>query len=235
MLKTATFVDRFIMSSPQISPLIIDYYTDILCVWAWIAQKRIDELKAQWGDAIRFNYHYLNLFANTEIRIGQGWQERGGFNGFGEHVLESAAPYPDAPVNKEIWQQVRPKSSMNAHLLLKAIEITEGAEASAKYSVRLRQQFFQYNQDIGDRTRLLEFVEQCGFAVAPIETQLNNGAAAAELARDYQLAQELNIKGSPSWLMNNGRQTLYGNVGFRVLNANIREFMEKNDQQASWC
>ena len=26
-------------------PLVIDYYTDILCVWAWVAQRRIEELK----------------------------------------------------------------------------------------------------------------------------------------------------------------------------------------------
>jgi predicted DsbA family dithiol-disulfide isomerase len=26
-------------------PLVIDYYSDILCVWAWIAQRRIEELK----------------------------------------------------------------------------------------------------------------------------------------------------------------------------------------------
>ena len=34
------------------SPLIIDYYTDVLCVWAWIAQRRVDELKEQWGDKV---------------------------------------------------------------------------------------------------------------------------------------------------------------------------------------
>lgn len=26
-------------------PLVIDYYSDILCVWAWRVQRRIDELK----------------------------------------------------------------------------------------------------------------------------------------------------------------------------------------------
>ena len=27
-------------------PLMIDYYTDSLCVWAWIAQRRIDEFNS---------------------------------------------------------------------------------------------------------------------------------------------------------------------------------------------
>ena len=26
----------------------IDYYTDILCVWAWISQPRLNELNEKW-------------------------------------------------------------------------------------------------------------------------------------------------------------------------------------------
>ena len=36
------------------SPLDVDYYTDVLCVWAWIAQHRIDEIEKEW--AIKFAY-----------------------------------------------------------------------------------------------------------------------------------------------------------------------------------
>jgi predicted DsbA family dithiol-disulfide isomerase len=213
----------------------IDYYTDVLCVWAWIAQKRIDELKQEWGERIEFRYHYLNLFANTEKRIGVGWQNKGGFAGFGQHVIDSASPYPDAKVNPSIWQTVRPKSSMNAHLLLKAIEIVDGAESSARYSVKLRQQFFEQNEDIGNMKHLLSLADGCGFSVSALQDAIENGLAAAELAQDYQTAQELGVKGSPSWIMNAGRQTLYGNVGYRVLNANIKEMLEHRDQEASWC
>jgi predicted DsbA family dithiol-disulfide isomerase len=216
-------------------PLIIDYYTDVLCVWAWISQVRIDELKRNWGDQVQFRYHYLNIFADTEARIGEGWRDKGGFEGFGQHVIESAAPYPDAPVNPKVWQTVRPKTSMNAHMLLKALEILDGAENAARYSVTLRKQFFVENQDIGDMSVLLELAHECGFQVDPLRSLLMNGEAGAKLAHDYQQAQQLQVKGSPSLIMNNGRQTLYGNVGYRVLEANISEFLKANDQNASWC
>lgn len=36
----------------------IDYYTDLLCVWAWIAQRRIEQLKDDYGDKIHFNEHF---------------------------------------------------------------------------------------------------------------------------------------------------------------------------------
>ncbi len=217
------------------TPLVIDYYSDVLCIWAWIAQKRLDELNREWGEQVQFRYHYLNLFADTQKRIGDGWQAKGGFAGFSKHVLEAAEPFPDAVVNPNIWLEVRPKSSLNPHLLLKALELTEGHEAAAKYSVKLRQQFFIENQDIGDMTTLLQLIEECGFSVDPLQQTLADGSAAAALASDYQIAQEMGVKGSPSWIMNNGRQTLYGNVGYRVLSANIREYLEHNELDASWC
>jgi predicted DsbA family dithiol-disulfide isomerase len=215
--------------------LVIDYYSDVLCVWAWIAQKRLDQLTLEWGEQIEFRFHYLNLFADTQQRIGQGWADKGGFAGFSKHVIEVATPFIDSPVNKSIWLDVRPKTSMTAHLMLKALTLCEGAEAAAKYSVKLRHAFFADNQDISNNDVLLSHLIACGHPTEAIQESLNNGSAAAALAGDYQRAAELGIKGSPSWIMNNGRQTLYGNVGFRVLNANIRENLEQNDLEASWC
>ena len=29
--------------------VIVDYYSDVLCVWAWIAQRRIYELSTELG------------------------------------------------------------------------------------------------------------------------------------------------------------------------------------------
>ncbi|WP_196161073.1 DsbA family protein [Reinekea sp. G2M2-21] len=215
--------------------LIIDYYTDVLCVWAWIAQKRVDELHKEWGNRIQFRYHYLNLFADTQKRIGEGWQAKGGFEGFSEHVQEAAAPFPDAEVSDQVWRETRPKSSLNAHLLLKALELQEGSQAAARYSVKVRQQFFVQNKDIGDLEILLALVKDCGFEPSALQKRLYDGSAAAALASDYQTAQELSVKGSPSWIMNNGRQTLYGNVGYRVLTANVREHLEHDELDASWC
>ena len=111
-------------------PIAIDYYTDILCVWAWIAQRRTEELESTWGDKIDLKYRYVNVFGDTQTRIGDGWAEKGGFSGFGEHVFESAEPYDNAPVNPAIWSKVRPKTSSNAHLVLSAVAI-ESADAAA--------------------------------------------------------------------------------------------------------
>ena len=44
---------------------------------------------------------------------------------------------------------------------------------------------------------------------------------------DYQLAREYQIKGSPTFVMNEGRQVLFGNVGYRVLRTNIEELLNQ--------
>lgn len=46
----------------------------------------------------------------------------------------------------------------------------------------------------------------------------------------------MRIEGSPSLVLNDGRQKLYGNVGFRLIDANIQElFREPRADDASWC
>ena len=64
----------------------IIYFSDILCVWAYVAQIRIDELVKNYGQKIEVENHFISIFGSTEKRIGQGWKARGGFEGFADHV-----------------------------------------------------------------------------------------------------------------------------------------------------
>ena len=43
------------------------------------------------------------------------------------------------------------------------------------------------------------------------------------------------IQASPTLLLNEGRQRLGGNVGYRIIEANVRELLEGAPGQASWC
>ena len=73
-------------------PLIVEYYTDVLCVWAWIAQRRIDEINAQSGAEIVFQHRYIDLFGDTVTRIQEQWADKGLYDGFCDHVCSVAAP-----------------------------------------------------------------------------------------------------------------------------------------------
>ncbi len=217
------------------APVIIDYYSDILCVWAWIAQRRIDELNEQLSDKIELRYHYLDVFGDASNKIPKQWAERGGYAGFAKHVIDSAAPYPDAPINPELWQKVRPTTSANAHLVLKAIELSYDKEKSIEMALLIRQAFFVDAQDIGQLSLLFSLAEEANIKIEPVKNALDDGSAMAALMADYQQAKFLSLKGSPSYIIDNGRQVLYGNVGYRVLLANIEEHLNQPMEEASWC
>jgi hypothetical protein len=52
---------------------------------------------------------------------------------------------------------------------------------------------------------------------------------------DTEKKELLKLEGSPSYILNDGRQKLYGNVGYRVIEANVTELLEHDDNQLSWC
>ena len=80
------------------------------------------------------------------------------------------------------------------------------------------------------------FNDHLGADIGAIEQLIHDGIAFARLAADYQEADKMQIEGSPSLVLNQGRQKLYGNVGFRVIEANILELLrEPNMTDASWC
>ena len=216
-------------------PLIIDYYTDILCVWAWIAQRRIDELNTQLRDKIEFRYYYMDVFGDVTQKIETQWQQRGGYSGFAEHVQKSAATFENAPVNPRIWSEIRPTTSANAHLVLKAVELSYDMQKSADTALILRNSFFNDARDIGNLDVLSELIHEHGLNHSLIDNHIRDGSAMAALMGDYQKSKQQNIKGSPSYVIDGGRQILYGNVGYRVLHANIEELLKHPQDEASWC
>jgi len=216
-------------------PLTIDYYTDMLCVWAWIAQRRIEELTDQWGERIRIVHHCVNVFADTADKMDRQWGDRGSFDGFAEHVQTAAAAYDTAQVHPDLWRKVRPTTSATAHLLVKAAALTRSPAAATVLAGAIRYAFFVEARDISQLRVLLDIAATEGFDPEHLNDALASGRAMAALLTDYSGSEARGVKGSPSWVMNDGRQILYGNLGYRILHANVEELLNHPEQEASWC
>ena len=90
--------------------------------------------------------------------------------------------------------------------------------------------------DISHRSVQRELTKPFGGELAAVERAIDDGSAFARLSTDYQIAEKTKIDGSPTFVLNEGRQKLFGNVGFRVIEANIKEVLrDPNQDQASWC
>ncbi|GCF88828.1 DsbA family oxidoreductase [Shewanella sp. M-Br] len=206
-------------------PLIIDYYSDILCVWAWVAQQRIDELNQKLENKIYFKYHYLDVFGDVQTKIETQWKQKGQYNGFAEHVHKSASIRDDVPTNSKIWTEVRPTTSANAHLVLKAIELIYDKNTSINMALKFRSAFFIDALDIGKLEILYDLVDFYGLEQKKITSSVHDGSAIAALMSNYQKSAQQDLQGSPSYIIDEGRQIFYGNVGYRVLLANIEALL----------
>lgn len=225
----------------QASQVDVAYFSDLLCVWAYAAEARVQELVSQLEAEVRIERRYFGVFGDTAHKIGVGWQQRGGYEGFARHVHEVAADFGHIEVHAGLWTDVRPASSMPAHLWLKAAQLTEHGAPSAEHRSEqlawaLRLAFFRDGRNIADHRELQAIGADCGLDVDSLDAKLNSGEAHAALAADERAKEAYRLEGSPTFVLNNGRQKLYGNVGYRVLEANVRELLrEPGSGTASWC
>jgi predicted DsbA family dithiol-disulfide isomerase len=100
---------------------------------------------------------------------------------------------------------------------------------------RMRLAFFRDGRNIAYQRTQLELADSLGIAKDAILAKIENGEAHAALCRDSELQKEYFVQGSPTFLLNEGRQKLYGNIGYRVIEANVMELLEHPTDRASWC
>jgi len=213
----------------------LTYYSDVLCVWAYIAQARVDELALEFTEQLIIKHRFCSIFGDTANKIESGWQNRGGYAGFGQHVLESVKSHPHVRVNPDIWKHCCPASSAPAHLILKAVQEVENTMSDAVLKA-IRQAFFEDCRDIAQWPVLQDIVAQSGISRDAIQAVVDRGIAHAALEADIRDQHALMVQGSPSFILNDGRQKLYGNVGYSVIKANIKELLRSPDSgSASWC
>lgn len=225
------------------------YFTDILCVWAYLEQIRVDELKAQFNTKIELKYHFIPIFGSVSTKMKNDWAEKGGVSAYGEFVHGLSLKYEHIKIHPEIWVKNTPTTSINCHAFLKAIQLLEVKneidesvclcdEARTVFETvvwRIRSAFFKDAIDISNLNNLMEIAEALRLPVSKIQSLLNSGEAHASLSDDIQLKQKHEVKGSPTLVFNEGRQMIYGNVGYKVVAANIEELLKNSDEQASWC
>lgn len=215
----------------------LTHFSDLLCVWAYIAQARMAAVKEKFGDSVRIRQRFCSVFGDTAEKIRLSWKEKGGYEGFNLHLRHVAERFPHITVHPDIWLKTRPASSASPHLFLKAVQLWDRDSKIFDQVVwALRSAFFRDCRDISRWDVQCEIAEGLGANIGAIEELIHSGGAFASLAADYQDADKMRIEGSPSLVLNDGRQKLYGNVGFRLIEANIQElFREPRADDASWC
>lgn len=237
------------MTNPDNATVRIAYFTDMLCVWAYIGQIRMDELIRTFRHQVSLEYRFTSIFGAPHHKIGVKWQDRGGFEGYSRHVHKVCENFPHIRVNEKTWSECRPASSAIPHQYAKAVQILEhsgrvSSERNAEYEDRspfeelvwrIRLAFFREAHDISNADVLDELANELSLPIEDIHREIASGRAMAELCRDNELSEEYRIEGSPTLVLNEGRQKLYGNIGYRIIEANVKEVLKNPNPQVTWC
>lgn len=224
------------------APVEVTYFSDVLCVWAYVTERRVEELRQELGDRVRVDYRMMALFGFARDMLTARYADKGGLDAYAAHVEGIVARFPHVSLHASVWRTVTPASSTPAHLLLAAVRSMEreGAAPPGAFvdtTWRARTAFFRDGRDVAQRAVLFELAEEAELDVGALEARLDSGVAHAGLARDEREARDLDVRVSPTMLMNEGRQRMVGNVGYRVIVANVRELLERGGTTAehSWC
>jgi len=219
----------------------VTYFSDVLCVWAYVSQVRLDQLAAEYSDRIKIEERFCSVFPDARTKTAATWIDKGGYITMNQNFQKMTTKFPHISVHEDVWTKVQPRTSTSVHMFLKAIQLLDkdGAHADLNSTKAIRQfrtAFFAEARDISDWQVQGEIAEELGLDVDAIKAKIHSSEAAAALDADLKLAATLGVKGSPTFVMNEGRQMLFGNVGYKLIEANVEElFREQSGDAASWC
>ena len=224
--------------------LAITYYSDVLCIWGYSAKIKIDEMKKQFGDQIAIDYRYTPLFVDMHAMLEKNWADKGGLQGYNKMMHKLHGMFPYVEIHPEIGLKNLPYSSASCHQFLKAVDLLEqrgeiksdDAQNTLLEQVdwQIRLGYFRDAQDVSQNSKMMSIAEQLNIPLSPIETLLTNGEAMAALASCTTDDKQKLIEGSPTFVLNEGRQKLYGNIGYHIIEANIQALLATPENKPSW-
>jgi hypothetical protein len=77
---------------------ILSYFSDVLCVWAYVSQARVNATKDKFRDSVRIEHRFCSVFGDTDGKITSTWGHKGGYEGFNAHLRQVADRFPHIEV-----------------------------------------------------------------------------------------------------------------------------------------
>jgi predicted DsbA family dithiol-disulfide isomerase len=213
------------------------YWSDPLCIWALVAQPKLDRLLAERGAKLRVDYRVIPIFGSVPWRFASGPWAKDGVEGRITATRTIAEKAGRTDVSGECWRAV-PMTSWAPAAAIKAVFALgegRGEQAGPVYQRALRERFFVRAGNIALRSVQLEVAEELGLARAAIEASLDDGSALAAVCEDHAEKERLRLQGSPTYVFDGGRAMLYGNFSDGVLRATVEELVGGLGPDGSAC
>lgn len=218
--------------------LTFSYWSDPLCIWALVAQQKLDHVLAELGEQVRVDYRIVPVFGSVSWRFAQGPWSKDGVEGRVLATRKIAEQGGRSDVSGECWRRAMPASSWAPAMAIKAVFALDegrGEEVGPMYQRVLRERFFVTEANIALRAVQLEVAEELRLPRAPIEARLDDGCALAAVCEDHAEKERLRIQGSPTYVFDGGRAMLYGNFDYGILRCTVEELVRGAGPGGSAC
>lgn len=226
----------------MVAPHVVEfgYWSDPLCIWAFVAQDKLDRVLDELGTQLTVDYHVVPVFGSVPWRFAHGGWAEEGVDGRVAKTREIAAAHGHSEVSGAGWRTDPPASSWAPGLAIKAIQLMEAegqvaTGTTAIFQRRIRSAFFVDDRNVAHRTIQLELAEALDVPRDDLVRRLDDGSAMAALWEDHQEKERLRIQGSPTYVFDGGRAMLYGNFPFGILRATVEELVRGTAPQGSQC
>lgn len=218
----------------------ISYWTDPLCIWAFVAEAKVERITSEFGARIRLEHRVIPVFGSVPWRFSHGPWKNEGVDGRVAATRRIAAEHGRPEITGEVWRRAAPTSSWAAGAALKAVFAAAAhgeiaPDLAPGYQLRMRERFFVAEENVCERRVQLAIAEELSIPRASIERRLDDGSALAGLWEDFNDKEHMKLLGSPSWVFDDGRAQLYGNVGWGVLRATVEELVRGAAPGCSVC
>src|SRR3569623_637062 len=166
------------MWSEPMSVVQVTYFSDVLCIWAYVAQARVDAVRDAFGPDVKVVHRFCSVFGDARNKIATGWHDRGEFAGYNKHVRAVAARFPHVRTDPEVWIRPQPASSASPHLFLSAVfdwqhaRLSGAAGGDAIFESVMwafRRGFFEDGLDIADWDVQCRLAQPFGVDIKAIE------------------------------------------------------------------
>ncbi|MCB9653601.1 MAG: DsbA family protein [Deltaproteobacteria bacterium] len=155
------------------SRLRFSYWSDPLCVWAFVAEPRLQALLTEYGDVVDIEYRVVPVFGSVPWRFAHGSWAAKGPSGRRDATRDIARRFGHDDVTGDVWVQDPPASSWAPCMAIKAAfalveEAIVSRDAAVCFQRRLRERFFLQNVNIARLPAQMEVAAECALPEAAL-------------------------------------------------------------------
>lgn len=179
---------------PPSKPLQISIYQDVLCAWCYLADLRLESLKQEFGDAIRWRVRpyplrpYDKRPTEKELR------------GLTEEVSRARQePEPVARLlTAELWQGTdAPRSSIPALAALEAARL-QGPTARAYLARAMQRAALEQGVNVTRTDVIFELASRVGLDMGPFSAAYHSEGTRKLILDEHQEASSRGVRGVPT-------------------------------------